>query len=39
MKRILLGVCCLIAVGNPCHVLRPITQADHDYWQAQLAAA
>lgn len=25
----------VIAVGNPCRVLRPITQADHDYWQAQ----
>ncbi len=24
----------VVAVGNPCRVLRPITQADHDRWQA-----
>ncbi|WP_317698560.1 sugar O-acetyltransferase [Xylocopilactobacillus apis] len=25
----------VIAVGNPCHVLRPITEDDRAYWQAQ----
>ncbi|WP_416353802.1 sugar O-acetyltransferase [Agrilactobacillus fermenti] len=28
----------VVAVGNPCKVLRPITQADQDYWQQQKAA-
>lgn len=27
----------VIAVGNPCHVLRPINQQDVDYWQAEKA--
>ena len=26
----------VIAVGNPCKVLRPITEEDHKYWKAQL---
>lgn len=26
-----------VAVGNPCHVLRPITQKDEDYWHQQAA--
>lgn len=25
----------VVAAGNPCKVLRPITDADRDYWQAQ----
>lgn len=25
----------VVAAGNPCRVIRPITQADKDYWQAQ----
>lgn len=28
----------VIAVGNPCRVLRPITIADKEYWQAKQAA-
>jgi maltose O-acetyltransferase len=28
----------VVAVGNPCHVLREITAADHDYWAKQRAA-
>lgn len=28
----------VIAAGNPCRVLRPITPADHDDWQRQRAA-
>lgn len=28
----------VIAVGNPCRVLRPITDADKAYWQAQARA-
>lgn len=27
----------VVAAGNPCRVIRPITQADTDYWQQQLA--
>jgi len=27
----------VVAVGNPCRVLRPITQKDHDYWEQQRA--
>lgn len=26
----------VIAVGNPCKILRPITEEDRRYWQAQL---
>ena len=26
----------VVAVGNPCRVLRPITEADHQYWETQL---
>ena len=26
----------VVAAGNPCRVIRPITQADTDYWQAEL---
>jgi maltose O-acetyltransferase len=28
----------VVAVGNPCHVLREITADDHDYWAKQRAA-
>ncbi|MFC6180163.1 sugar O-acetyltransferase [Lactiplantibacillus daowaiensis] len=28
----------VVAVGNPCHVLRPITEADHILWQRQKEA-
>ena len=28
----------VVAVGNPCHVLREITTADHEYWARQRAA-
>lgn len=28
----------VVAVGNPCRVLRPITQQDHDEWAKQKAA-
>ncbi len=27
----------VVAAGNPCRVIRPITQADTDYWNRQLA--
>lgn len=27
----------VVAAGNPCRVIRPITQADTDYWNGQLA--
>lgn len=27
----------VVAAGNPCRVIRPITQADTDYWNHQLA--
>ena len=27
----------VVAAGNPCRVIRPITQADTDYWNDQLA--
>ena len=27
----------VVAAGNPCRVIRPITQDDADYWQKQLA--
>lgn len=27
----------VVAAGNPCRVIRPITQADTDYWNQQLA--
>jgi len=27
----------VVAVGNPCRVLRPITEQDHDYWDQQRA--
>lgn len=27
----------VVAAGNPCRVIRPVTQADTDYWQNQLA--
>lgn len=27
----------VVAAGNPCRVIRPITEADRDYWQAQRA--
>ena len=26
----------VVAAGNPCRVIRPITQADTDYWNAEL---
>jgi len=26
----------VVAAGNPCRVIRPVTQADTDYWQNQL---
>jgi len=26
----------VVAAGNPCRVIRPITQADSDYWENQL---
>ncbi len=26
----------VVAAGNPCRVLRPVTQADTDYWQEKL---
>lgn len=25
----------VVAAGNPCRVLRPITEADKAYWQSQ----
>ena len=28
----------VVAVGNPCHVLREITTQDRDYWEKQKAA-
>ncbi|CAM3165260.1 sugar O-acetyltransferase [Lactiplantibacillus plajomi] len=28
----------VVAVGNPCRVLRELSQQDKDYWQAQKAA-
>jgi len=27
----------VVAVGNPCRVLRPITEQDHDYWKQKRA--
>lgn len=27
----------VVAAGNPCRVIRPVTQADTDYWNRQLA--
>ena len=27
----------VVAAGNPCRVIRPITQADTDYWNQQLS--
>ena len=26
----------VVAAGNPCKVIRPITKADTDYWENQL---